>query len=83
MQTHARAGDAGQDSGAFEWSEGELWRVGSSGEGRVVAGKLEVAEDAANGGVAGDEGQHPAARAAGVTGEDVDTEHGPGAVPIG
>ncbi len=51
-----------------------MWRVGSGREGRSVAGELEVAEDAADGVEAGDEGQAPARRAAGVTGEDVDAE---------
>ena len=64
----------GKGSGALERNEGELRRVGGGREGRRVGGKFKVVEDAADGGEAGDEGQHPAWRATGVTGEDVDAE---------
>ena len=61
-------------SGALEWNEGELRGTCGGGEWRGSGGELEVAEDAADGREVGDEGEDPAARAAGVTGEDIDAE---------
>ncbi len=51
-----------------------MWRVGSGREGRSVAGELEVAEDAADGMEAGDEGQDPARPPDPVAAEGLQTE---------